>query len=299
MEALKYRANEGFGRLIFNESFITGFKGFALHKVIWMPKESPRAIIMIVHDIGDHILRYQHLANFFNSEGIGVVGIDLRGHGKSEGRRGSAKYDDLLKDVNELVTYTQKSYPNLPKFLYGHSLGGNLSLFYSIRNSESMDGIIASSPWIRSFCEPSAFVQISSNILKKIHPNYTISSGLNSRYLSHDLAVNNKYIEDKLVHKRISPRLLTEANRAGEIILKNRHKCNTPLLMMHGSADQITSWKASAEFSEYTSDKTTFKLWDGDYHELHNEFDKQNIFDYILEWIKSVSSAKRVIYGNF
>lgn len=299
MEALKYSTNKSFERLIFDESFINGYKKCALHKVMWMPKESPRAIIMVVHDIGDHILRYQHFADYFNDEGIGVIGIDLRGHGKSGGQRGCGRYNELLMDVNELICYTQKKFPNLPKILYGHSLGGNLALFYSIKNNDSLHGIIASSPWIKNQSAPSPATVRSASLMMKVYPYITISNRVNAINLSHDLAVNNKYKEDKLVHKRISPRLFIETNKAGDVILKNRHRCNVPLLIMHGSSDQITSWRASAEFSEYTSDKTNFKLWDGGYHELHNEFDKQKIFDYILHWIKSISPVQHVIYGNF
>jgi alpha-beta hydrolase superfamily lysophospholipase len=299
VEALKYRVNQGFERLVFDESFINGYKKCTLHKVMWMPKESPRAIIMVVHDIGDHMLRYQNFADFFNEEGIGVIGLDLRGHGKSGGHRGCASYSDLLKDVNELINYTQKRFPNIPKILYGHSLGGNLAMFYAIKSIESLHGIIASSPWIKSFSGPTPVITLSAGLMTKVYPYFTISNHVNAINLSHDLAVNNRYKEDKLVHRRISPRLFIETNRAGEIIMKSRHKCNIPLLIMHGSSDQITSWRASAEFAEYTSDKTTFKLWNGDYHELHNEFDKQKIFDYILGWIKNISPVQHVIYGNF
>ena len=299
MEALKYNINKGFKRLSFEETFITGHKGYALHKVEWMPEEEPRGILMIAHDIGDHILRYQNFASYFTNNGHGVVGIDLRGHGKSEGRRGCASYDDLLCDLADLIKHSQQAFANIPKILYANGLGGNLALLYSIKQSEPFDGLIAASPWIKSYYNPTSLLQISSNIMLKMFPSLTISNGLVANYLTHDLAINKRYDEDSLVHHRISPKLLMEANEAGAIIMKNRHRCNVPLLLMHGSSDKVTSWKASAEFSEYTSQKTTFKLWDGDFHELHNEFDKEKIFDYILQWINNITSTQKIIYGNF
>ena len=299
MEALKYNVDKGFRRLVLDESFITSCKGYALHKVEWMPEEKPRAIMVVVHDIGDHVLRFQNLANYFISEGIGVIGIDLRGHGKSAGARGRACYDELLRDLSDLIKYTEKSYPYIPKIIYGNGLGGNLAMLYAIKQKVPIYGLIAASPWIRSYYNLASLLKAGSNIMMKIFPSLTISNGLNPKYLTHDLVNNKRYDEDSLVHRRISPRLLKEVNDAGEIILKNRHRCNVPLLLMHGSSDKVTSWRASAEFSEYTSEKTTFKLWEGDYHELHNEFDKEKIFEYILQWIKSISSTQRVIYGNF
>lgn len=299
MRALKYKIDKGFEGLQFEESFITGYKRYALHKVAWMPEAEPKAILMVLHDIGDHILRYKSLADYFTSRNIGVIGIDFRGHGKSEGQRGNASYQDLLNDAADLIRHTNAKYPFIPKILYGSGLGGNLALYYSIRKKEELQGLIVTSPWIRSSFNYWATTQFSSALLGKLFPFLTVSNKLHSQYLTHDLVSNKKYNDDPLVHRRISPRLITEANHAGEVILRNRHRCNLPLLLMHGSMDKVTSSRASAEFAEYTSEKTTFKLWDGDYHELHNEFDKEQIFDYILSWIKNVSSTQRMIYGNF
>jgi alpha-beta hydrolase superfamily lysophospholipase len=299
VEALKFNVNNGFGRFVYDESFITGYKDYALRKVTWMPEESPRAIIMVLHDIGDHAFRFKSLADYFTPEGFGVVGIDFRGHGKSDGHSGSACYQDLLRDMIALVKHTEKSFPFLPKILYGNGLGGNLALLYAIQQTVSLAGLIASSPWLRSYYQPSTFKRVSSQVMMKFLPSWTISNHLNINGLSHNSGNNKKYEEDPLVHKRISPGLITEANRAGKTIIKNRHKCNIPLLLMHGSLDRVTSWRASAEFSHYTSNNTTFKLWEGNYHELHNEFDKEKIFEYILQWLNDITSVQRVIYGNF
>ena len=299
MEALKFNVVSDFRRSDFEESFITGYKKFALHKVEWMPEEEPKAILIVVHDIGDHILRFQNFANYFTSEGIGVIGIDLRGHGKSEGHRGSASYNDLLCDVTYLIKIVQHRYPYAPKIIYGTGMGANLAMLYAVKQKKPILGIIAAAPWLRGFHKPVSFVQNCLNLIVKILPFFTISNKITAKYLTHDLASVKKYNEDSFVHRRISPRLLAEMNKAGETILKNRHRCNIPLLLMHGTSDRITSWRASSEFTEYTSDNTILKLWEGHYHELHNEFDKEKIYEYILQWINQISSVKRVIYGNF
>jgi acylglycerol lipase len=300
VEALKYNFNRNLGGFVFNESYIRGYKGLFLHRVSWMPKKDPRAIIMLVHGLGDHILSFQHLAYYFNCEDIGVVGIDLRGHGKSEGRRGGASYHDLLMDVNELVKYTKKLYPCIPKIFYGHHLGASLVMNYSIRHSASANGIIATSPWIKSYYSPPSLIQIGAALISRMYPSFTISNGISNKYLSKDSSLVLRRIEDPLVHQKISLRLLREANAAGEVILKNKHKFNIPILIMHGTSDKITSWHASAKFSKYTNKKnTTFKSWEGAYHDLHNEPDKEMIFDYILHWAKGLSSVQHVIYGNF
>jgi acylglycerol lipase len=278
--------------------YIPGHKDISLHYVSWMPENGARAILMLIHDLGDHVQRFQHLATYFNSKNIGVVGIDLRGHGKSGGRRGNSRYEELLRDVNELVKHTQHAYPYIPKLVYGHSMGGNLAMNFTIKFKPAIQGVIAASPWLEPPGYPNSLFLLSAKLLK-LDSLITIPNNINSRHLSHDFKIVSKYEEDRLVHHRVSPRLILETNEAGTFILRNKHKFNLPLLLMHGSSDMITPWKSSAGFAKYTSSNTTFKLWEGAYHELHNEFDKEKFFAYILNWINNLSSVQHAIYGNF
>ena len=95
-------------------------EGMSLYAENW-PIENPRAVIALVHGQGEHIGRYPHLFKWFNARGFAVVGVDVQGHGQSDGQRGHAKaLDSLLDDIDTLIQEAKRLYPNLPLFLYGH-----------------------------------------------------------------------------------------------------------------------------------------------------------------------------------
>jgi acylglycerol lipase len=270
------------------------FKGYGdvpLHLVSWIPKNM-KVLLILIHGLGDHITRYRQWANMFNSKNIGIIGFDLRGHGESKGIRGDANYKNYLRDIDLLVRYTHKNYPFVPKLLYGHNLGGNIALKYTIDYKPKIAGIISTSPWIKPY-RTSLILMGASRFLKKIMPFLTVSNKFDPNDLSHDKKAVESYRIDPFVHHKISPRLFLSILDAGRFILRNRHKINLPLLLMHGSSDRITSCKASINFTMFTSDNTTFRVWNGDYHELHNEFDKDEIFQYILRWIECLPSIQQ------
>jgi alpha-beta hydrolase superfamily lysophospholipase len=257
-----------------------------------MPDENPRAIILLVHGLGEHILRYNQWASFFNAENIGIIGIDVRGHGKSNGKKGKAHYCDFLKDLNTLIDYSCKKYPFIPKILYGHDLGGSIVLNYAIKNKSNVAGIVSASPWIRNFYTPSYMSKLRAKFMNKFYPLFTISNSLKDSNLSHDWSIIRTYKDDPLVHNRMSVCLYDEARDAGNCILHNKHKINVPMLIMHGTGDPITSWRASNTFAKHTGNSTKIKLWKDAYHELHNEFEKEEIFNYVLAWINSLPSVQ-------
>lgn len=285
MEALKLSYYREIDQLAYTESYAAGFDKTRLHIVSWMPKAIPRAIIMLVHGSGDHILRYDHWARFFNDERIGFIGLDIRGHGKSGGKRGYGTIFHVFKDIDLLIDYTRKNYPNIPRILYGQSTGGNLVMSYAIKNKPSITGLISTSPWLRLINPPSNFIRKAGKIITNMVPSITFFKGLNSRYLTNDELIMKSYDNDPLVHDKISTRLFLEILETGNSLLQNRHRFNIPLLVMHGTRDKIASWRACAEFAQYTSNNTCFKPWEGGYHELHNDYNKEDVFGYIANWI--------------
>jgi alpha-beta hydrolase superfamily lysophospholipase len=239
------------------------------------------------------VMSYDHWARSFNDERIGFVAMDIRGHGKSEGKRGHRSLAHITKDIDLFIEYAKKAYPNIPRILYGQSMGGNFSMNYVIAKKPSIVGLITTSPWLRLIHPPSDFIRIIGKFLTKMVPGISLYNGLNSRYLTHDEFVTKTLVKGPLVHDKISIKLFFDIAESGDYILQNRHRFNVPLLMMHGTRDRISSCRACAEFSQYTSKNTCFKPWDGGYHELHNEYDKQDVFGYIVNWIDQLPMSKR------
>lgn len=285
MEAFKILPREEMFNVIENEDFIRLQDGNELRWISWIPPVS-NALIIFVHGYGEYISRYRHWASLFCSNNIGLIGMDFRGHGKSSLKVSSSSYNKYLNDLNQFYRMVKSKYPHTPLFLYGHSMGGNLVLRYLIENNPSVTGIISSSPWIKTYNVTSESLIGIKKLGSIIMPKVSINSGIISHFLSHDKNIIMEHKCDPLILRKIPLRLVSELNESGRIIMRNRHKFNKPVLLMHGTDDRITSYKATADLSNYTSDITTLKLWEGAYHELHNETEKVEIFQFILRWIR-------------
>ncbi len=252
----------------------------------WAPQGQPRAAVMLVHGHGEHVARYDHVAAALAEKDYAILGFDLRGHGKSGGPRGHIpSYDALMDDIASFSRQTEERYPGLPRFLYGHSLGGNLVLNYTLRRKPDLRGVIATGPWLRLAFDPPASQVTLGRLMNGIAPAFIQHSKLDARGLSHDGGVVTAYVNDPQVHDKISARLFVTIYKSGLWALEHAAEFPLPLLLMHGAADPITSAKASQEFAQKAGDKVTLKIWDGLYHEIHNEPEKAEVFKVMLDWL--------------
>lgn len=257
-----------------------------LRGIIKSPGDHIRAGIILVHGIGEHIQRYSHWIERFNENGIGVVGVDLPGHGLSDGKRGNIKSYSLTDEmIDFLLTEHKKTFPGIPVFIYGHSMGGGIVLQYLLHKNPEINGSIVTSPWLRLAFEPARIKLVLARIMKGLWPSLTLPSGLVISHLSHDQKVVDAYFADPLDHDRISFNLFFNAVKAADYSLKHAGNLKIPMLLMHGTGDQINSVQGSIDFAA-KSKMTELKLWDGGYHELHNELFKDEVFEYIMSWLE-------------
>lgn len=261
--------------------------GLDLYARGWAPQGKPKASIMLVHGHGEHVVRYDHVAAVLAENGYAMLGFDLCGHGKSGGPRGHVQtYNAYMDDIAAFSQQVEQRYAGLPHFLYGHSLGGNLVLNYALRRKPELRGVIATGPWLKLAFQPPASQMKLGRLMNGIAPGFTQHSKLNTKGLSHDQAVVSAYENDPLVHDKISARLFVEMYETGLWALEHAAEFPLPLLLMHGAEDPITSAKASQEFAEKAGDKVTLKIWDGMYHEIHNEPEQAQVFAYMLDWLE-------------
>jgi acylglycerol lipase len=272
----------------FEEVYLKSFDKLELYTKSWVPNELPIGVIILIHGLGEHINRYNHWAKRFTNEGWVVVGFDLRGHGHSEGRRGNGNYISHLNDIDTVFAHAQNLFGDIPKILYGHSMGGNLALGYEITRKPNIDRLVVTSPWLQLFNPPPLPVVLMSKMVIRTFPTFTTSNGLNPKLISRDKKVCDDYHHDPLVHNKISASTFLQMQEWAAFILKNKHKINVPLLLMHGSADRITSWNGSQLFALETSENTHLKIWPDCYHELHNELCNDEVFNYISNWLSYV-----------
>lgn len=250
------------------------------------PVTSPAFVLCLVHGFGEHINRYGHLASYFNQRHGVVFGYDQRGHGQSSGQRGhTPSYDILMEDVAQLLVEAETQYPDLPVFLYGHSMGGALVMNYCLSRHPNIKGLIASGPWIQLAFKPPALKVALGRAVNNILPKLSQPSGLDPELVCTDKEVVKRYKADPLVHAKITVRAGNEFLNAGQRLHDYQGEFPIPLLLMHGAADEVTSCDASRQFADRVGGKITFKDWPGMAHEIHNEPAQQKVFDFTWEWM--------------
>jgi alpha-beta hydrolase superfamily lysophospholipase len=254
----------------------------------WLPETETRGVVCLVHGLGEHSGRYAHVGAVLTNACYALLSFDLRGHGRSGGARGhSISYDALMDDIAHLLDEAKARYPGLPCFLYGHSLGGGLALNYALRRKPKLAGVVASGPWLRLAFEPPK-IQISlARMMNRVYPAFSQANGLDVRGLSHDPQVVRDYVQDPLVHNKITARLAIVMLDAGQWALEHAAEFSLPLLLVHGGADRLTSALGSREFAQKVRGDCTLKIWDGLYHETHNEPQKDEVLTYITAWLQS------------
>lgn len=253
----------------------------------WLADGAIKAIFVLVHGLGDHIDRYNHIAEFFNQHHISIYGFDHRGHGKSSGKRGHIGSSQLfMSDIDTLIDTAKKENPSIPIFLYGHSMGGNMVLYYTLNKKPALNGVISSSPGI-AVGEPIPPMKLfAAKILKNLFPTFLMDNGLDIDNLSHNAQVITEYKMDPLVHPMVSVKLGLDTIANGDWILKKAENFSIPLLLLQGEKDHIANLEKTKQFASKVPDSLiTFKIFPKLYHELHNEYEQEQVFNFILDWV--------------
>lgn len=259
--------------------------GMILKGIVESPGENIKAVIILVHGIGEHVNRYSQWIKLFNENDMGFVAIDLPGHGRSPGKRGHiSSYSIVSEIIDILINSSKQTFPGIPVYIYGHSMGGGLVLQYLTSKNPKIKGAIVTSPWLRLTFEPPAVKLAVALLLNNILPGLVQSSGLNTEYLSNDKEIVRLYKNDPLVHDKISVRLFSIAVSSAKYALENSSMLKVPTLILHGNDDKITSPGGSREFAAKAKN-AELKVFEGGFHELHNEPFKQEVFTYIKNWI--------------
>lgn len=266
--------------------FIPSSDGLKLFYRQWIPEEEPKKILCIIHGHGEHSGRYEYVAEFMLKNQVAVFAMDIRGHGQSKGKRGhAASYDILVKDIEELLKTAREAYNDLPIYLMGHSMGGNLVANLMIKDiSKEISGFILSSPWLALAFEPPNIKLKLGKLMTKIWPAFSEHNGLNIDHLSKDSTEVKKYADDPLVHGMISAGLFSAISEASGFALANADKIKTKGLVYHGSADNIISAKATEEFANKNK-LMEWHLLEGVYHEPHNDIEKASVLELIGNWM--------------
>ncbi|HJR79713.1 MAG TPA: lysophospholipase [Anaerolineales bacterium] len=255
----------------------------------WEPEDPPKALVALVHGLGEHTGRYTHVGEILTKAGYTIVGFDLRGHGKSDGARGHfPSLEKVMMDIKEFMNFLAPHGSGLPRFLYGHSLGGLLALSYAIQYGTGLKGIIVTGAGLRAALQEQKAKVAMAKLLGSLMPAITIQSGLDPTTLSRDSNVVQAYVNDMLVHYSTSLGFGKSALNAIDLCFARAKELVPPLLIMHGTADKLTYPTGSEDFARLVREAgrdVTLKLWEGLYHELHNEPEKAEVLKFMTEWL--------------
>lgn len=268
------------------EGTFIGKKGVEIFRRAWVP-DTTRAVVILCHGLGEHSGRYAQLAADFDKKDLAVFALDHRGHGKSGGKRGHVdSFDDYLSDLDSFRTEVDERFGDIPRFLLGHSMGGLIAARYAEKNGAGLAGLILSSAALRVDVDASPLKLAAGRFFSKVMPGLSMSNGLDPDKLSHDAEVAEAYKEDPLVHDRVSARWYTEFTAAIEEVHEQAREINVPCLVMQSEKDELVAPRGAPEFFERltVSDKT-LREWEGFYHEMFNEKERQKPVETTLAWI--------------
>jgi alpha-beta hydrolase superfamily lysophospholipase len=266
----------------------TGKGGIEIFFQKWVA-ERAKAVVILVHGLGEHSGRYDNLLKGFAGKNISVFAIDHRGHGKSDGKKGHIdSFMDYVYDLKLFLEFIKEENKGLPVIVYGHSMGGVIAAKYAMTYPDDLSMLVLSSAgFAPAFKVPAWKTGVASFFSSRIS-SLTFPNGLNTTDISHDGDAIAAYNNDPLVHNKVTARWIVEFIRAGQECMSNAVSIKKPLLVFHGKEDHIADYKASEQF--YNAASSSVKklfIFDKLYHETINETpaDREKVINDVTGWI--------------
>jgi alpha-beta hydrolase superfamily lysophospholipase len=271
---------------------VTTDDGLKLHLRTWPAGQARRGVAVLVHGLGEHIGRYDHVARRLNALGFTVVGYDHRGHGRSPGRRGGMPADEsLCADLGQVLRAARASVPG-PLVLIGHSLGGLIAGRFVAEGLKAqpaawwcrVDALVMSSPAL----DPgtNAVQKLLLAVVAPMLPDLAVNNGLKVDWISRDADVVKAYAADPLVHDRVTGRLGLFVARQGPAVIAAAPRWTTPTLLMWAGADRCVAPAGSAAFAAAAPRAVvTVREWPGLFHEIFNEPEQGDVLKVLDDWL--------------
>ena len=269
------------------EGRFNGYDGLALCENRWLPEGDAAAVVVVVHGFIEHSGRHADVAAELNRHGYAVYAIDLRGHGKSEGERvfvGS--FLEYLRDVELFLVHVRAQQPDRPVFLVGFSLGGTIAATLAARGLADVRGLVLVAPAVQIGRGMFPVLRLLAGVIGRFFPRLRVVR-MGFRKMSRDPEVIAQVERDPLVfHGRFPARTGAEILSALQIIQDMMEAIELPLLILHGTGDLVTDVEGSRELhARARSTDKTLKLYDGLYHDLFHEPEKEQVLADLVEWL--------------
>jgi lysophospholipase len=267
----------------------TARDGLQLARIVCRPAGEPRATVAVVHGYGEHAGRYRQLAGELAGRGFAVHVYDLRGHGRSPGRRGHiSRFKEYLDDTGLFLDGARGEAAGKPLFLLGHSMGGLIAAaFVEQRRPHDLAGLVLSAPFLRLTTPVPRFKLVAAKVASAVAPAVDVGNTLDAAGLSHDEAVVLEYRNDPLNHSAATARWATEVLLAQRSALSSAKRISAKLLVMAGADDPVADPDAARElFAGAASRDKRLLVYPGFLHEIFNEVGRAQRVADLLAWLE-------------
>jgi len=269
------------------EGNFTGLENLELYYQAWLPEGGPVAVLLVVHGLAEHSSRYGNVVDYFVPRGYAVYALDHRGHGRSGGQRAYVeRFSDYLADLKTFFDMVRSWHPGAKIFMVGHSMGGTISLTYSLRHQDELDGLLLSGASVKVGESISPLVIAVGKLIAKLLPKMGMVV-LDASTISRDPAVVAAYDNDPLVYRgKVPARTGAELIGTMQALPDQVSQLRLPVLIMHGTADRLGDPQGSQWlFQSVGSSDKTLKLYEGYYHEIFNEPEHERVLADVETWL--------------
>jgi len=265
---------------------MTGLNCFYQH---WFPHD-PKALVVVVHGLGDHLGRYDTMISNFSNLGYACAIYDQRGHGRTSGRRGYAKnIEELVLDLEAFIGFTRSFLsPQLPLYLVASGVGTIVAIECIIRHAIAVDAFIGISPAIHPISHMPKWKKKLIRKSSKIISSMTVATGISNDMLTKDSDELELLNKDSLFHQRISVGLFAEIEKWCHLAMATCHRINIPTLMLVGSRDKVIDYRFTPQYVERisTADKQCI-TYEGMYHDLLHDIGKRHVMEDMFAWVSA------------
>ena len=249
--------------------------------------DTEKASILLIHGLGEHILRYKDIAEPFTETGFSLLGFDLPGHGRSAGKRGHIdSFGDFISEIHEFRQFLEKENFH-SQFVMGHSLGGLIAFHYGLSHPEGIEGFVLSSPGLKVKMKVPGWKIALGKLFSSLFPTFTQDSELPPESISTQPEEVEKYRNDPLVHSKVTARFYVEMTRAMEESLQSAREFAYPVIIIQGEDDPLVDPEGAKSLYETigSSDKEIF-LYPGAFHEVFHDRTRSQAFHDVLTWLE-------------
>lgn len=275
------------------EGSFTAVDGLEIFHRWWHPEGSARGVVIVIHGLGEHSGRYEHVAAALVDAGFAVHALDHRGHGRSAGKRTYVKsYDEFMHDLSQYRSLVVAEHPDVPLILLGHSMGGNLAMGHALREPDGIAGLALSGPALKVGDDLSpAKVRVAA-LVAKVAPGVR-PQGLPADAISRDPAVVRAYEDDPLVfHGKMTAGIGAALIGAMATFPPRFRHLTMPIWLGHGTEDRLCNIEGTRELeAAAVNADVTAHYYDGLYHEIFNEPEQDEVISDLVTWLVAVTGG--------